>query len=87
VTDRVQDLDRADLLIEAGLALASERSLEAVLQRIVELAVDITVARYGAISVLAPDGRIEESSSPKGSPMRSEPRSATPQRVTGSWGC
>jgi signal transduction histidine kinase len=60
VTDRVQDRDRADLLIEAGLALASERSLEAVLQRIVELAVDITAARYGAISVLAPDGRIDE---------------------------
>ena len=35
-----RDRDRADLLIEAGLALASERSLEAVLQRIVELAVD-----------------------------------------------
>jgi signal transduction histidine kinase len=60
VTDRVQDRDRADLLIEAGLALASERSFEAVLQRIVELAVDITVGRYGAISVLAPDGRIQE---------------------------
>jgi two-component system, NarL family, sensor histidine kinase DevS len=60
VTDRVQDRDRSELLIEAGLALASERSLEAILQRIVELAVDITLARYGAISVLAPDGRIEE---------------------------
>ena len=57
VSDHVRDRDRAELLIEAGLALASERSLEAVLQRIVELAVDITVARYGAISVLAPDGR------------------------------
>jgi signal transduction histidine kinase len=55
-----RDRDRADLLIEAGLALASERSLEAVLQRIVELAVDITGARYGAISVLAADGRIQE---------------------------
>jgi signal transduction histidine kinase len=55
-----RDRDRADLLIEAGLALASERSLEAVLQRIVELAVDITVASYGAISVLSPDGRIQE---------------------------
>ncbi|MGZ5305184.1 MAG: GAF domain-containing sensor histidine kinase [Actinomycetota bacterium] len=60
MTDRVRDRDRADLLIEAGLALASERSLEAVLQRIVELAVNITVARYGAISVLGPDGRIDE---------------------------
>jgi signal transduction histidine kinase len=55
-----RDRDRADLLIEAGLALASERSLEAVLQRIVELAVNITGARYGAISVLAADGRIQE---------------------------
>jgi signal transduction histidine kinase len=60
VTDRVENRDRADLLIEAGLALASERSLEAVLQRIVELAVDITVARYGALSVLGSDGRIAE---------------------------
>jgi signal transduction histidine kinase len=60
VTDPVPAPDRADLLIEAGLALASERSTEAVLQRIVELAVDITVARYGAISVLAADGRIDE---------------------------
>jgi signal transduction histidine kinase len=60
VSDHVRDRDRAELLIEAGLALASERSLEAVLQRIVELAVDITIARYGAISVLAPDGGIQE---------------------------
>jgi signal transduction histidine kinase len=59
VTDGVQDRYRADLLIEAGLALAPERSLQAILQRIVELAVDITVARYGAISVLAPDGSID----------------------------
>ena len=60
MTDRVQGRDRSDLLIEAGLALASERSLEAVLRRIVELAVDLTDARYCAISVLAPDGRIQE---------------------------
>jgi signal transduction histidine kinase len=44
-------------LIEAGMALASELSLDAVLQRIVELAVDLTGARYGALGVLAPDGR------------------------------
>jgi signal transduction histidine kinase len=48
-------------LIEAGMALASEHSLDAVLQRIVELAVDLTDARYGAVGVLTPDGRaIEE---------------------------
>src|SRR6266508_1930478 len=44
-------------LIEAGMVLASELSLDAVLQRIVELAVDLTDARYGALGVLTPDGR------------------------------
>jgi GAF domain-containing protein len=43
-------------LIEAGMVLASELSLGAVLQRIVELAVDLTGARYGALGVLTPDG-------------------------------
>jgi signal transduction histidine kinase len=44
-------------LIEAGMVLASELSLDAVLLRIVELAVDLTGARYGALGVLTPDGR------------------------------
>ena len=44
-------------LIEAGMVLASELSLDAVLQRIVELAVDLTGARYGALGVLTPGGR------------------------------
>jgi signal transduction histidine kinase len=44
-------------LIEAGMALASEVSLDAVLQRIVELAVELTGARYGALGVLTPDGQ------------------------------
>jgi signal transduction histidine kinase len=43
-------------LIEAGMVLASELSLDAVLLRIVELAVDLTGARYGALGVLTPDG-------------------------------
>ena len=36
------------------MALASRLSLDAVLQRIVELAVDLTGARYGALGVLTP---------------------------------
>jgi two-component system, NarL family, sensor histidine kinase DevS len=48
-------------LIDAGMALASELSLETLLQRIVELAVELTDARYGALGVLTPDGgSIEE---------------------------
>jgi signal transduction histidine kinase len=51
---------RQDLLLEAGLALSSELSLPAVLQRIVDLARRITGARYGALGVLGPDREIQE---------------------------
>jgi len=47
-------------LIESGLTLSSELSFGAILQRIVELAVDITDARYGALGVIGPDGRVLE---------------------------
>jgi signal transduction histidine kinase len=53
--------DRDRRLIEAGMVLASELSLETVLSRIVELAVELTDARYGALGVLTSDGAtIEE---------------------------
>jgi len=53
-------IDRAERLIRSGLTLASELGLEAVLQRIVDEAVDLTDATYGALGVLGPDGRIAE---------------------------
>lgn len=46
------------MLIEAGLALTAELDLDAVLQRIVDLAAEITSARYAALGVLGPDGTI-----------------------------
>jgi signal transduction histidine kinase len=49
--------DRKDMLLEAGLTLASELSLPIVLQRIVDLAVQVTDARYGALGVLG-DGDV-----------------------------
>jgi two-component system, NarL family, sensor histidine kinase DevS len=52
--------DYRDLLLDAGLALSSERSLPAILQRIVELASQLTGARYGAIGVLDPNGGISQ---------------------------
>lgn len=52
-------MDRRDELIQAGLVLASELSLSAVLQRIIELAAEITGARYGALGVLE-EGRLTE---------------------------
>ena len=43
------------LLIEAGLTLVSELDLDRVLEHIVELAMSITNARYGALGVLTED--------------------------------
>jgi two-component system, NarL family, sensor histidine kinase DevS len=58
---RDSEADRDRQLIEAGMTLASELTLDAVLLRIVELALDLTGARYGALGVLSPDGAsIEE---------------------------
>ncbi len=51
---------RDEGLIAAGLALASELSLPAVLTDIVELACDVADARYGAVGGLGQDGRLED---------------------------
>ena len=45
-------------LIESGLTLSSELTLGTILQRIIELAVDITGATYGALGVIGADGRL-----------------------------
>jgi signal transduction histidine kinase len=52
--------DRKDALLEAGLNLASELSLPTVLQRIVDLAAEVTDARYGALGVMGDGGELEE---------------------------
>ncbi|HET7571921.1 MAG TPA: GAF domain-containing protein [Gaiellaceae bacterium] len=44
-------------MVEAGIALSSELSLEAVLQKLVEAAAALTGARYAALGVLDPDGQ------------------------------
>jgi len=51
---------RREALIEAGLALASELSLPALLQKIVVLACGVADARYGALGVLGTDGMLED---------------------------
>lgn len=52
--------DRKDMLLEAGLTLASELSLPIVLQRIVDLAAQVTEARYGALGVIGEDNELVE---------------------------
>jgi signal transduction histidine kinase len=51
---------RDERLLEAGMILSSELSLPLTLQRIVEVAAEITGARYGALGVLGRDGTITE---------------------------
>ncbi len=46
-------------LVEAGMALAAERSLDTLLQRIVELACRLLQARYGALATLDAAGGLE----------------------------
>src|SRR6058998_3599177 len=55
---RVQD--RRDMLLQAGLTLASELSLPIVLQRIVDLAAQVADARYGALGVIGDNGTLVE---------------------------
>ena len=47
---------RFERLLSAGIAIFSERSLERVLQQIVDSARDVVGARYAALGVLTPDG-------------------------------
>ena len=50
--------DRMHGLLEAVLAVGSSPELEAVLRRIVEAAVTLVNARYGALGVVGEDGRL-----------------------------
>jgi len=47
---------RQDALVEAGIALTSELSLDAVLRRLTELAAELTGARYAALGVIDQTG-------------------------------
>ena len=49
--------DRLRALVEAGITLSSELSLDALLQRLVETATELTGARYAALGVIDRTGR------------------------------
>jgi signal transduction histidine kinase len=48
--------DRMRALLDAGVALTSELSLDALLQRVVEIAAELTEASYAALGVINPTG-------------------------------
>ena len=50
-------LDRLRMLVDAGIALSSELSLDAVLQRLTETAAELTGARYAALGVIGASGQ------------------------------
>ena len=52
--DRIRE--RFERLLEAGIAIASERTLEDVLAQVVESARAVVGARYAALGVIGPDG-------------------------------
>lgn len=52
--------ERLERLVSAGALLTSEMSLDGVLTRVITIAAEIIGARYSAIGVLAPDGRVLE---------------------------
>ena len=59
MTTRLHD-DRLRLLVDAGIALSSELTLDALLQRLVETAADLTGARYAALGVVDASGKALE---------------------------
>src|SRR5215208_4612428 len=50
-------MDRLRRLLEAGIALSSELSLDALLQRVVDTAAELTEARYAALGVIDRSGQ------------------------------
>jgi signal transduction histidine kinase len=52
LTEEVVAPDRSRRLVETGIALTSELSLETLLQKLIETAVELTDARYGALGVV-----------------------------------
>jgi signal transduction histidine kinase len=58
ISEITQTRDRMQGLLDAMFAVASGLELDTTLQRIVEAAVNLVDARYGALGVLAPDGGI-----------------------------
>ena len=53
---RLEDADRLRTLLDTGIAISSELSLDAVLEQIVEAAAALTGARYAALGVIDPSG-------------------------------
>lgn len=77
---------RLEQLLRAGTLLTSELSLEGVLERVVEIAAEVIGAKYAAIGVLGPDGRVLESFTTFGVTPEERERIGPPPRGHGILG-
>src|SRR5688500_1178321 len=77
---------RLERLVAAGTLLTSELSLEGVLERVTEIAASVIGARYAAIGVLGPDGRLLESFTTFGISAEERRRMGEPPRGHGILG-
>ncbi len=78
--------ERLERLVTAGTLLTSELSLEGVLQHVAEIAANIIGARYAAIGVLGPDGRLLESFTTYGISTEERARLGNPPKGHGILG-
>ena len=78
--------ERLERLVTAGALLTSELSLEGVIQQTVNIAAEVIGARYAAIGVLAPDGRVLESFTTYGITPEERARIGAPPRGHGILG-
>ena len=60
MSPQADQLSRLRVLVNAGIALSSELSLDALLQRLIETAAEITGARYAALGVIDGTGQTLE---------------------------
>ncbi|MFI5235500.1 MAG: sensor histidine kinase [Gemmatimonadales bacterium] len=78
--------ERLEQVVAAGLELTSIVSLDAVLQRVVEMAVEVIGAKYAAVGVLGPDNRLLERFVTIGLTPEEESRIGPPPRGHGILG-
>lgn len=78
--------ERLERLVAAGTLLSSELSLEGVLERVAEIAASVIGARYAAIGVLEPTGRLLESFTTFGVSPEERERIGPPPRGHGILG-
>lgn len=79
-------VERLEQLLTAGALLTSELSLEGVIQRVVEIACRVIGARYAAVGVLGPDGRMLESFTTHGLSPEERAKIGAPPRGHGILG-